>query len=127
MYRHEFSRQFKACLSFTSLSMGRLMALFPERLDASQWFPTRLRNHLDNHFHIIYHTVARQYFPLSVQNIYSRALDTAGKKESITKPLVNLSMEADSKYPSALISMRLWPLDETIQLRRVYVHGRWIW
>ena len=94
--------------------------------DATQCLPTRLNHHPDDDIHVVYDTVASQYFPLSVQNACSKVLETVGKKASITKPLVTLSMEVDSRNPRALITMRFWPLGETNHLERVDFHGRWI-
>ena len=50
-----------------------------------------------NMLHVVFHTIAWQYFPESVQKACEIALLKAGAKATKTKPLALLSIEADKK------------------------------
>lgn len=79
------------------------------------------------HLHLVYNTVAWQYFPASVQHSCTKALQQAGARASITSPLAHLAMEADEKNEEgAAITLQIWPNGEKYNLGRVDFHGRWI-
>ncbi|MEM6325154.1 MAG: DUF2332 family protein, partial [Pseudomonadota bacterium] len=87
---------------------------------------TRLAETTPGHLHLIFHTVAWQYFPSSEQRRAQKLIETAGDAAKTSTPLAWLRMEADDATPGAGLSVRLWPGDETIALGRVDFHGRWL-
>ncbi len=97
-----------------------------DKAGADEWLPDRLNLQKENMLHLVFHTIAWQYFPESVQQACEIALLKAGAKATKTKPLAHLSMEADKKTPGAAMRLRLWPQEEVIDLGRVDFHGRWI-
>ena len=97
-----------------------------DKAGADEWLPDRLNLQKENTLHLVFHTIAWQYFPESVQQACEIALLKAGAKATKTKPLAHLSMEADKKTPGAVMRLRLWPQEEVIDLGRVDFHGRWI-
>lgn len=102
-----------------------LAARFPpqvDRGDAADWLDSRLKTRREGALHLVYHTVAWQYFPPATQARALAALQAAGAET----PVARLSMEADSQSPGAAITLDLWPGSETIRLGRADFHGRWI-
>lgn len=90
--------------------------------DAAAWLESRLQTRHDGALHLVFHTIAWQYFPPATQ---SRAL-TAIKDASRNHPVAHLSMEADGQKPGAALSLTLWPGGETLQIGRADFHGRWV-
>jgi hypothetical protein len=76
--------------------------------------------------HLIYHTIAWQYFPAEVQTRGRKMIEDAGSKATGSAPLAWLSCEADDLGNGAAITLRLWPGDLTFQLGRADFHGRWV-
>lgn len=94
--------------------------------DAIDWLGTRLKRQPDNHLHLIYHTVAWQYFPEDRQAQGTAMIEAAGANATDTRPVAWLGMETDGNTPGAALTLRYWPGDVTVQLARVDFHGRWI-
>lgn len=102
-----------------------LAARFPpqiDRGDAADWLKTRLKTRRERALHLVYHTVAWQYFPPATQARALAALQAAGAES----PVARLSMEADGQSPGAAITLDLWHGSKTIPLGRADFHGRWI-
>ncbi|MCP9482682.1 DUF2332 family protein [Shimia sp. CNT1-13L.2] len=93
--------------------------------DAIDWLETRLP-HQPGQMHLIYHTIAWQYFPPEAQARGTQLIEAAGAKATETTPLAWLRMEADGDTPGAGLSLRLWPGNHTIALGRIDFHGRWV-
>lgn len=96
-----------------------------DRADAIDWLDHRLEAK-DGHLHLIYHTIAWQYFPSDAQSRGTTLIETAGARASEQAPLAWLRMEADGNAPGARLSLRYWPGDITVELGRVDFHGRWV-
>lgn len=92
--------------------------------DAADWLARRelLR---EGHLHLIYHTIAWQYFPAETQARATRTLEDAGRKATPNTPLAWLAMEWDGDEGAAM-TLRLWPGDRKITLGRIDFHGRWV-
>lgn len=93
--------------------------------DAIDWLAGQLA-HEDGILHLIYHTVAWQYFPTTVQARGTTLIEAAGAKATDTAPLAWFSMENDGGMRGAALTLRLWPGDLHIDLGRADFHGRWI-
>ena len=99
------------------------------RGDAIDWLDDRLDAQREGRLHLIYHTVAWQYFPAEAQARGRSMIEAAGAVATETKPLAWLRMESDGDPEGrggALLSLRLWPGDKRITLGRADFHGRWI-
>jgi len=94
--------------------------------DAADWLQDRLTQMHDGAVHLIFHTVAWQYFPAPVQARARALIAAAGAKATPQRPLVWLSMEADDQRDGAALRLRLWPGDERHALGRADFHGRWV-
>ncbi len=94
--------------------------------DAIDWLASRLPRQTEGILHLIYHTIAWQYFPADLQRAGKTMIKRAGQQASETRPLAWFSMEADNHGPGAALTLRLWPGDETMALGRADFHGRWI-
>jgi hypothetical protein len=96
-----------------------------DKSDAIDWLATRL-THKTGQLHLIYHTIAWQYFPKAAQETGIRLIEQAGQAATDDTPIAWLRLEADENNQGAGLSLRLWPGDHHIELARVDFHGRWI-
>ncbi len=95
--------------------------------DAIDWLADRLaRPAPSGQLHLIYHTVAWQYFPDAAQARGTALIEAAGAAATDDAPLAWLAMEADGASPGAGLALRLWPGDQRINLGRACFHGRWV-
>ena len=93
-----------------------------DRGDAADWLESRLQTRHDGALHLVFHTVAWQYFAPATQTRARAAMERAGQD----RPLAHLSMEADSQTPGAALTLTLWPGGEIRHLGRADFHGRWV-
>lgn len=96
-----------------------------DRADAVDWLAARL-DHEPGRLHLIYHTIAWQYFPADKQEHGTALIEAVGKTATQDNPLAWLRMEADDATPGAALDLRLWPGDRHIPLGRIDFHGRWV-
>jgi PTH1 family peptidyl-tRNA hydrolase len=94
--------------------------------DAADWLKPRLALPMPGRLHLIYHTIAWQYFPSEVSARARHLIETAGTKATDAAPIAWLAMEDDGKTPGAGLTLRLWPGDVTLDLGRADFHGRWL-
>ncbi len=94
--------------------------------DAADWLETRLAEPRPGRLHLIYHTIAWQYFPEAVKARARALIEAAGENATDDAPIAWLGMEADDGSPGAGMTLRLWPGDRTVRLGRVDFHGRWL-
>jgi len=97
----------------------------PERADAIDWLETRLAPR-PGMLHLIWTTIAWQYFPTASQTRGTALIEAAGRNASIDAPLAWLSYENDGIGPGAAVTLRLWPGNDTLNLGRADFHGRWV-
>ncbi|MEX0368878.1 MAG: DUF2332 domain-containing protein [Ruegeria sp.] len=97
-----------------------------DRGDAIDWLADRLPQQPEGTLHLIYHTVAWQYFPPEAQTRGTALIEQAGASATPSTPVAWLRMEADGRSPGASLTLRLWPGDHHVTLARVDFHGRWI-
>lgn len=95
------------------------------RADAVDWLAKRL-NHVPGQLHMIYSTVAWQYFPADKQRLGTILIEEAGEKATLSNPLAWFRMENDGGDHGAALTLRLWPGNETLDLGRADFHGRWV-
>lgn len=103
-----------------------VMSAQVDQQDAIDWLETRLHAVPSGHVHMIYHTVAWQYFPAEAQARGRAMIEAAGAQADETCPLAWLSMENDGDNEGAALTLRLWPGDLKVTLGRVDFHGRWM-
>lgn len=96
------------------------------RADAVDWLQTRLATVFAGRLHLVFHTIAWQYFPPGAQRRGSALLAEAGARASPLAPLAHLSMEADGLGEGAALRVQTWPKGEVTVLGRVDFHGRWV-
>ena len=100
-----------------------------DRGDAVDWLATRLTPR-PGHLHLVYHTIAWQYFPAATQARGAALMAEAGGAATADAPLARLSVEADGQEPGAGIVLHLWdgsrPDGMAVPLGRIDYHGRWI-
>ena len=96
-----------------------------EKGDAIDWLSDRL-GHQDGTLHLIYSTIAWQYFPAAAQARGTAMIEAAGATASAASPLAWFGMENDGGEKGAALTLRLWPGNVTVSLGRADFHGRWI-
>jgi hypothetical protein len=111
----------EAALALAQTSQPRV---FPA--DAAEWLAGRLGTPRDGHLHLIFHAVARQYFPPDVRARVSALLDEAGARATAAAPVAHVWMEADDTPDSAALGLHLWPDNVILDLGRADFHGRWV-
>lgn len=109
-----------------ALKMRQSFPEIVEKSDAVDWLRARLAAQHDSSVHILYHTIAWQYFPKEKQLEGSALIEAAGERASKSAPLAWVSFEADGEAPGAALTVRIWPGGEKIYLARGDFHGRWI-
>lgn len=107
-------------------ALGLARAGQVDRADAADWLEGRLSQDWQGQCHLVYHTVAHQYFPEPVQQRIEVAMTRAGAKATTQAPLAWFGMEADGAGEGAGLALRLWPGDQRIALGRAGFHGQWI-
>ncbi len=119
-------------LTLTRAALDLAASVRPQvdRGDAGDWLETRLDARLDARYggalHLVYHTIAWQYFPPETKARARAALDRAGAQATPTAPLARLGMEGDGTTPGAALTLTLWPSGQVIPLGRADFHGRWV-
>ena len=93
--------------------------------DAIDWLAGQLP-HRSGQTHLIYSTVAWQYFTAKKQAEGAAMIAKAGAMASEQSPLAWFGMENDGGGRGAALTLRLWPGDITLDLGRADFHGRWI-
>lgn len=101
------------------------------RGDAADWLEMRLREQHRGALHLVFHTVAWQYFPPDTRTRCEAALARDGAQATAQAPLARLSMESDgTSGQGAAVSIRIWsdarPEPQEISLGRADFHGRWV-
>lgn len=98
--------------------------------DAAAWLEARLARPAEGRVHLVYHTIAWQYFPDTTKASCIAALEGAGLRASPGAPLARLVMEDDGERPGAGLSLTVWTggsaAGVTRALGRIDFHGRWI-
>ncbi|WP_136440618.1 DUF2332 domain-containing protein [Pacificoceanicola onchidii] len=107
------------------------IALCETRLDAGDaagWLEQRLRGRVPGALHMVYSTIAAQYFPPETQAAVAGSLAEAGARATADAPLLHFAMEPDEKTPGAGLTATLWagsaPI--TAALGRAHFHVDWI-
>ncbi|MEM9757132.1 MAG: DUF2332 family protein, partial [Pseudomonadota bacterium] len=98
--------------------------------DAAHWLARRLSTRRPGALHLVYHTIAWQYFPPSTQRAALDALEMAGTQATPDAPLARLSMEADGNTPGAALDLWIWDGHRSngakLPVGRIDFHGRWV-
>ncbi|MBL4870468.1 MAG: DUF2332 family protein, partial [Robiginitomaculum sp.] len=77
-------------------------SLYPyhvDKMDAIEWLKQRLSQRYEGAVHVIYHTIAWQYFPQNLKREGRALIKDAGAMASETAPLAWLVFEADGQEP----------------------------
>ncbi len=96
------------------------------RANAIDWLETRLSRPVPHAIHLVFHTIAWQYFTPEDQTRGLDILARAGAKCRMDEPLAYLSMEDDRTRPGAALNLHLWPENVQFNLGRADFHGRWV-
>lgn len=94
--------------------------------DAADWLETRLRKDTTGTCHMVFHTIAHQYFPETTKARIKALIDRKGACATEAAPLAWFGMEADETPGGAALTLRLWPGDRIVDLGRAGFHGQWV-
>lgn len=96
------------------------------RADAADYLAVRLGERFPGALHMVFHTVAWQYFSADRQEAATRLLALAGAMATPDAPLALAAMEADGQDEGAGLSITLWPGGVRHAVGRCDFHGRWL-
>lgn len=96
-----------------------------DRADGVDWLASRLVP-LAGRCHLIYSTVAWQYFPKSARDRGTDLIAAAGALATEDAPIAWFGMENDGGAKGAALTLRLWPGDLQLSFGRADFHGRWV-
>ncbi|MCU0800321.1 MAG: DUF2332 family protein [Rhodobacteraceae bacterium] len=116
----------KARLARLQAAIGLAESGTVDRGDAGDWLEERLATRWAGQAHVVYHTVAHQYFPDQTKAQIARAMAKAGAQATRDAPLVWLGMEADGAGEGAGLTMQVWPGGPLRRLGRAQFHGEWV-
>lgn len=118
----------EARLTRTKAALDLAAGLRPEvaRMDAADFLAARLPDPPADTLHMVFHTVAWQYFPAGTQRRGLALLAAFGARATRGRPLARIAMEADDTPDGAALTATLWPGGKTHVLGRADFHGRWI-
>lgn len=94
--------------------------------DAIGWLQARLSAPAQGQCHVIYHTIAWQYFPKAAQDRGCALIEAAGACATNDAPIAWISLEADGDDRGAALTLQMWPDGGVQTLARVDFHGRWV-
>lgn len=97
-----------------------------DRGDAIDWLEQRLQSIPAGHLHLIYHTIAWQYFPPEIAERGTSMIEAAGARATPENPLAWLAYESDGAPDGAALTLRIWPGNRNLALGRADFHGRWV-
>lgn len=96
------------------------------RGDAADWLESRLATRYPGALHLVYHTIAWQYFPPEVQARCRAALAAAGAGATGDAPIAHLGLEEAGGDGGAVLTLTLWPGGAPRRLARASAHCHWI-
>ncbi len=97
-----------------------------DKADAVDWLAERLATPQQGTLHLVYSTIAWQYFPAEAQAKGTALMEDAGARATDQAPLAWFAMESDGGPDGAALTLRLWPGNHSITLGRADFHGRWV-
>jgi len=97
-----------------------------DRADAADWLEPRLAHPTPGRLHLVYTTIAWQYFPAETAARATASIEAAGARATPDAPLAWLGMEPDGDSPGAGLTLRVWPGGARQTLGRIDFHGRWV-
>lgn len=105
-----------------------IASVTPAAADAAPWLETRLRTRRPGTLHIVYTTIAAQYFPAETTKSIASSLIEAGSAATAEAPLMHFAMEADGAAPGAGLIATLWTggAPRQVKLGRAHFHVDWI-
>lgn len=117
-----------ARLARLSASLDLCAQIRPDvaRDDATHWLAKRLATPFPGCVHLVFHTIAWQYFPPEAQRRGEALLAEAGARATPDAPLARLAFEADGRRDGAAITLTQWPGGDVRTLGRADFHGRWV-
>ncbi len=90
----------------------------PDAGDAASWLARRLSKRWLSALHVVYTTIAAQYFRDTTRAAIAEHLQEAGMAASADAPHLHLSMEADGGEPGAGLTATLWSGGSAASLAR---------
>ncbi len=105
-----------------------IASVTPAASDAAGWLATRLQARWPGALHVVYTTIAAQYFPPETTQAIATSLGTAGSAATAHAPLMHFAMEADAAGPGAGLTATLWAggAPQQVKLGRAHSHADWI-
>ncbi|MGE0121103.1 MAG: DUF2332 domain-containing protein [Dongiaceae bacterium] len=116
----------RLALARAALEMRDRFPVRVERADAVDWLARRLATPRAGAIHVVYHSIAWQYFPEAARQAGEVLLFAAGARATPEAPLAWLRFEDDGRGPGASLRLVTWPGGADRELARADHHGRWV-
>ncbi len=109
-----------------AINLANQLNIKIDAADAASWLKQKLADLKPGQLHVVYNTVAFQYFPAAAQQEIRNLLAAKGAEADAATPLVWLQLEVDGQKPGFAITQQLWPAGNMVELGRADAHGRWV-
>lgn len=109
-----------------AITLANQLNINIDAADAATWLKQKLAHLEPGHLHVVYNTVAVQYFPASAREEICNFLAAKGGATTAATPLVWLQLEVDDQKPGFAITQQLWPTGNVLEVGRADAHGRWV-
>jgi hypothetical protein len=109
-----------------AIEMAQAHPVTVTKMGAVDWLKERLAQRYEGHVHVIYHTIAWQYFSDADKRRGKELIEKAGAQATADAPLAWLGLETDYKEPGAALTLTVWPGGQQQFLGRADYHGRWV-
>ena len=115
-------------MALTDAAIAAAARIAPQidRGDAADWLQRRLARPPQNAAHLIYHTVAWQYFTAATRTRVTATILAAGALATADAPLIWFAMAADGAQAGAALRLRVWPEGCDQIVGRASFHGHWV-
>ncbi len=112
----------------TAIAMAGELAPDLMRNDAGEWVERRLSEPQESGvIRVLGHSIVWQYLPSETQARIERAMESAGKRATVERPLAWVKFETDRETFRHEISVRYWPGGEgQAVLGHAHAHGEWV-
>ena len=111
----------------TAMGLARAYPPRIDRADGADWLEQRLVElQSPGVTRVVFHSVALQYFPPAGRERVRAAIEAAGARATLGRPLAWISFEMDPARGTMMLRLRTWPDGEDAELAACHPHATWI-
>lgn len=111
----------------TAMAIARAHPPRIDRADGADWIEQRLAEPQDADVtHVVFHSVALQYFPPTGRERVRAAIEAAGAVATAERPLAWIGFEMDPARGAMVLRLQTWPDGEKADLATCHSHATWV-